>query len=96
MLSQIFVDLECFQDVGQNFVINLSAFLDVFFFVVFTSTLVAINFPRIPPTVLEADAKTWSGADGEQKMMDEICGDVFRFVVLRNCAIIEFRNLYQE
>lgn len=68
----------------------------MFFFVVFASTLVAINFPRIPPTVLEADAKTWSGADSEQKMMDKICGNVFCFVVLRNCAIIEFRNLHQK
>jgi hypothetical protein len=65
-LSRVFVDFEGFENIREDFVVNLATFL-VFCFIL----------PEIPTAIPETYPDTRTRHDREEKMVYEVRGNVF-------------------
>lgn len=52
------------------------------------SMVVSFRFPKIPPTIFEADTRTRTGTYSQKEMMDQVRWDVLCFPVLGSITFI--------
>ena len=92
MLPRIFIDLEGLQNVGQNFIVHLSALLRRVI-LYFGHPVFSFDLPGIPPTIFEAYPHARPSTDGEKEVMYKIGRYVFVVIAFRLGAFVEFEKL---